>query len=201
MVFYIETCSECQTWTFTRTLSKFLLLGSLRGRSDSKKSFAYGILYKLKVRRLMFLSTVKTSGLTAKTSLRPSHHRLYFKCVIKNSNLCVIRMTECPLLVRVLEDKACLSYKAIQLGGPCCPLLGCVIYSLTACMKQHPLILEALMYLYIAVLRFLCKEGQLSVAVDDEVWDANPLHSGVFPPVTLEPKETVGVDVRCKCTT
>lgn len=50
----------------------------LRGRGDSKKRFAYGVVYKLKVRRLMFLSTVKTSGLTTKTSLRPSHHRLYF---------------------------------------------------------------------------------------------------------------------------
>lgn len=85
----------------------FLLLG--RG-SDSKKSFVYGILYKLKVRSLMFLSTVKTGGLTAKISLRPSHHRLYFKCVIKKSSPCVIRMTGCPLLVRVLENKAYLSF-------------------------------------------------------------------------------------------
>lgn len=59
--------------------------------------------------------------------------------------------------------------KVIQPGGPCCPLLGCVIQSLTACVKQHPLILEVLMYLYLAVLRFLCKEGQLSVAVDNKV--------------------------------
>lgn len=62
-----------------------------------------------------------------------------------------------------------LIYRAIQLGGPCCLLLGCVIHSLTVFMKQHPLILESPMYLYLAVLRFLCKEGQLSVAVDDEV--------------------------------
>lgn len=62
-----------------------------------------------------------------------------------------------------------LIYKAFQLDGPCCPLLGCVIHFLTACMEQHPLILEVLMYLYLALLIFLCKEGQLSVAVDDEV--------------------------------
>lgn len=85
---------------------------------------------------------------------------------------------------------------------PACPLLGCVIHSLTACMEQHPLILEALMYLYLAVLRFLCEEGQLSVAVDDEVWEMQILFAlGHFLQWLWEPKETVGVDARCKYTT
>lgn len=95
-----------------------------------------------------------------------------------------------------------LIYKAIHLGGSCCPLISCVIHSLTACMKQHPLILEALMYLYLAVLRFLFKRGQFSVAVDNKVWEMQILFTlGHFFQWLWEPKETVGVGVRCKCTT
>lgn len=85
----------------------------LRGRSNCRGSFACGVLYKLKVRRVMFLSTVKTSGLTAKARLRPSHHRLYFYNIsnVQSKNpASVLKMTECSLLIRLLENKACLSF-------------------------------------------------------------------------------------------
>lgn len=69
-------------------------------------------------------------------------------------------------------------------------------------MKQHPLILEALMYLYLAVLRFLFKGGQLSVVVHDEAWEMQILFTlGHFFQWLWEPKETVGVGVRCELTT
>lgn len=50
----------------------------LRGRSDSKKRFSQGVLYRRKVRILVFLCSIKTSGLTAKNKCLTSHQTSYY---------------------------------------------------------------------------------------------------------------------------